>query len=279
MAADDVTVWNGDGNDNAFATAANWEGDAIPQSTGGSIFPALAQATAVDVAGSDQSAIELVDTMIEPGCALNFGSRPTPLWLDTDNFIDSGTGKKFLKFDACASMRLLSGAASAAGYSYGTNITSVAAITLLTCNVGKSHTVGIAAHEDEVATVTTMSLLQGIVTIGNAVASVGTMYVDGATVSNNSACTTLNVSSGAIYQRQGTAATVNLKGGRLYLNMPAANMPTTVNLYGGILDMSQDGIAKTVGTLNYYGGQIYDPANILTITTLNRFKGGTISVA
>ena len=271
-------LWNGDGGDNALVTDANWVSDDAPDSSDSATFPAMAQDSTDDVAGSDFSAVLLVNTHIEDGCALNFGTRATYVHLDTDYLFDEGTGKKFLHIDNSTEIRLLSGSASSTGYSYGTSLTG-ASNTLLVCNPSKSKTVGLAAMEGETFACTTIQLVSGTVTAGTGV-TVTTLYVDGATLDNNADVTTLTIGGGTVRQTQNKPTTVNLKGGRLYLSMAAADMPTTVNLYpGGTLDMSGDSVAKTLGTLNDYGGSVYDPANILTITTHVRYRGGTLSVS
>ena len=278
MAADDVVIWDGTSEDNAFATAGNYVGAAIPQSTGGVIFPALAANTAHDVDGSDQSAILMATTMVEPGCYLNFGSRDTYLKLDTDAFHYAGSGKGFFELTGCAEARLTGGSSGASGYTYGMSIKG-ATIASLIINVGSGNTVGIAALEDETATVTTMQAVSGIIAMGDAVTCT-TLYVDGANVTNSSNVTTATISSGTYRQVKNKPTTLNVIGSaRVYYD--SATAPTTVTLRGNaILDMSQDSVAKTFATVNLYdNAQIYDPNNVLTITTLTRYKGGTLAVS
>ena len=269
--------WNGVGADNAFATAGNWVDAAAPVSTDTVIFPAMASASGVIVDGSDQSAILLVATIVEPSCALTFGSRGIPLELDTDAFTYEGSGASYFDIASCAELRIYSAASGDTTNSYGFNLTGTSN-TLLIVDPGSSGSVSLASLGDESLACVTIQIVSGTVDMGDSL-TVTTLYVDGGTVSSKTDVTTLQVAGGTFRQLKNNPTTLNVLGGRVYYN--STDVPTTVTLRGSaILDMSEDGRAKTWQTVNLYdSARIYDPGNVLTITTLNRYKGGTLSVS
>lgn len=265
-------IWDGVAADNNFATATNWSSDTAPVSTDNAIFPALAASTSKDVDGSDQSTILLVNLNFEEECYLNFGSRETPLHVDADYVNYAALGVAFLEIDNSTEIHLNNGSGATSSNSYGMNLTG-STNALLIIDLGDYNTLGIGAFAGQSATFTTVQVRSGDVTIGESLTCT-TLNVDGGVSACGSNITTVNVSAGTYSQAKNKPTTLNLNGGRVYYNSTTA--PTTVVIKGGVLDMSQDGRAKTFAAVTMHpGAQIFDPAGILTITTLTRASGGT----
>ncbi len=271
----DTRLWDGGAADNNIATAANWSADTAPITGDSAGFPALDAAAALDVDGADFSAAALVDFIVEDNCFVNFGSRLTALKLDCDYFEFSGDGK-YAYFDVinCAELRILGGGSAASGHSFGVSLLG-STNTLLIVDA-LAVTLGIAAGVGQSATFTTIQHLAGATTLGDAVTCTNFIMSGGTVVNSTELSGTLSMYDGYFTQVRNNPATLTVRGGRCYYN--STDAPTTCNLYDGVLDLSKDGRAKTFATLNWYGGQIYDPRNILTVTTLNRYKGGTLTV-
>jgi hypothetical protein len=274
MASPVTCIWSGGASDNAFAVAGNWAPSA-PVSTDSAIFPALAAAATKDVAGSDQSAILLVNTVVEAGCYVNFGSRVTALHLDTDYLVYEGSGSAHLDIDNSTEVRVYKAPSTASDGGLGVNLSGDAnALLIVDANNG---TVGVAFGATQVAAFTTIQVASGKVFLGAGVTNT-TFHQTGGTVENNSAVVTVNLSGGTYTQEQGTVTNLNIRGGRYYAN--STGTITACVVYGGVLDLSKDARAKTITTLTIHpGGSIYDPNKCLTTTNAIVWaKGGTLSL-
>ena len=352
-------IWNGDNSDNAFSTAANYEGDSAPANTNTVVFPAMAEDSGDNVDGSDESSTLLASVQVEDNCYLTFGSRATYLQIDTDEFIYEGAGQSFFHLHNCQNAYVHHAAYAGGDYTHGLSLVSEAAGTARTANADHSSTtqlvfldqdysddfavgstvynstdgtyhtvtsstgstnggdddgdddtvvvvtpaastsfaglsvqavsvgvltvdpgqdrpVGVAALGGESASISGLVVASGDVEMGDAVTIISRVALMGGKLTNNGDVPTMDVSGGTLTQVRNNPTTLNIDKGRVYYN--SADMPTTVTIGPkGILDMSKDGRAKTIATVNLYpGGQIIDPGNILTITTLARQQGGNL---
>ncbi len=279
MAVNDQ-IWSGAAADNDFDAAGNYDVAEAPESGDTIIAPALAADSTKDIAGQDASAILLAAFTVEPNCFLNFGSRITPLQLDTDAFTYAGGANAFFDLTGVATVRVDYAKAASGAFSYGLHLAG-ATMALADIDPGSSGAVGIAALEAATATITTLKLLSGDIEIGLGLTCT-TLYALGADIISRSAVTTGEVQSGTWRQEVGAIATINLRAdGKLFYNATA--LPTTINLYdGATLDLSERGTTFDLDgkTLNVYGSEaiINDPQNRLLLpnATVNKFLGGEI---
>ncbi len=271
----DTRIYDGVAADNDISTATNWSDDTAPITGDTAIFPAMVHAATTDIDGSDFSAVLLAELAVESGCGVNFGSRGAYLEVDTDAFSFAGSGQVFLNIENCGGeIRIANAASASTTNSFGFNLIGASNTGTLIINPGSSGSIGIAPGVEETAAFTTIMVMAGSVTIGDALTCT-TLTMMGGTVKNGSDVTTVNVYGGTYTQTANNPTTLNIKGGRVYYN--SADIPTTTNLYAGTLDMSGDGRAKVFTTINWYGGNIYDPGNVLSGTTINWMLGGTRS--
>jgi len=269
-------IWSGAAADNNFVTAANWDSVDVPASTDTVLFPAMAAATGVNVAGSDQSAKLLAAMWVEPGCYVQFGSRIAYLELDTDLLVFDGSGQAFLDVDNCAEIRVGNAAYSTSTADYGLCLKGTAN-TLLTLNPGGNRVVSLAALGDETGAWTTISAESGTVKIGSGVTTT-TVNVNGADVELRSDSTTTNVYAGVFRQTDNKSTTLNLRGGTTYYNRPTTDAPTALNMYANaILDLTELSAALAIATINIYGKcLIRGDRGLLSWTTMNRYNNGDI---
>jgi len=280
----DTRLWDGSAADNSFATAANWSGAAVPITGDSAVLPAMAAASGLDIAGSDQSAILLVNFTAEPGCYVNIGSRLTPLHLDADYFTFEGSGSAWVDLDNSTRAEIFNALSTASDGGYGLNITGDANALLL-IDAGSSARVGVAAYATNVAAFTTIQIASGYVFLGAGVKQangsdpITTLHHAGGTTENSSAVVTVNLAGGTYTQLLGAVTNLNLRGGRYHWG--STDTITAATLYGGVLDLSRDTRAKTATSLTIHpGATIYDPGNVLTVTNgITRAKGGTLSLA
>jgi len=275
MAAE-THIWNGSDGDNAHSTAANWHDTDAPASTDTCVYPALAADATKDIDGSDESAILLAEATIEAGCYLNFGSRETPLTLDTDYLNYAGQGNAAFEIVNSTEIRVTNGASGSTEWTYGMTLEGTGN-TLLILDPGSSNSVGVAALGDQSGEFTTIIIASGNITLGESVTTT-TLYMTDGEVESYCDATTVNVGGGTFRQHKNKPTTLNASSGTIYFN--STDTMTTVNLRGdAVLDMSEDNRAKTITTVNLYDdAEIYDPDNILTITNFNR-EGGRLSVS
>lgn len=129
------------------------------------------------------------------------------------------------------------------------------------------------------AVVTNLNIPEGnpqvFVTSG---ASLTNANLSGGVVNNEAALTTLNLSQGT-WQHQGETTynitTLNILGG-IFRFWSSGGTITTVNLYGGLLDLNGGkGLPRTISTLNRYGGTVDrgGQGSTVTISSYNRLGG------
>ena len=271
-------IWNGDDGDFDISAGGNYISDSAPTSAGSALFPAMPYDAGDVVAGSDFSAVLLVDFVVNSNNFLTFGSIDTYLQIDADYFEFSGEGG-FAYFDIenSGDVRILNAPSAATSHSYGVNLVGGAgANTLLLVDFSGGGSLGVGANPGEGGTFTTVDFKAGDATFGDSIVTT-TFNAQGGTIHHNADIGTLNLTNGTFYQQKNNATTLNMWGGRYFWN--AADAITTLALYGGVLDLSLDGRSRTITTLNWYGGSIYDPGNNLSVGTLNRFKGGTWQIS
>lgn len=268
-------IWNGDNLDGAFATGANWVSDTAPVSTGSALFPAMAYVATRSIAGSDQTAKELVKVEVEPQCNLTFGSRAAFLQLDVDYLVFAGSGVGFFRIINSTKITVdatATGGSSAATYGLYLNGT---ANTELEINGG---VVGVAAFDTDSATFTTISINNSpTVDIGPAV-TMTTLNVRGGTVYSQSGCATANIAGGTVTHAAGSITTVNIYGGTY---KPLGLALPVINQYGGLVDLSGLTGTATGGPINGYAGTISDPNGVLATTpvAVNRKRPGTTTMS
>jgi hypothetical protein len=258
---------------NYLTTAENFLTGVAPVSTDSLVFPAMAAATLYNVSGQDFSAVLLVATGIEAGCAIVFGSRTTPLHLDTDTLVFEGTGQAFLQIDNSTEIDLYGAGSPTFSWDFGLMLTG-AGNTLLDIDPGSGKVIGLAPGVGQTLAATTIQISSGTVVIGSGVTAT-TIGVANGTVQAFVGCTTLSVKNGTFTQQAGTGATVNLYGGNLLWNSTTA--PTTFNQYGGTLDFTGDQQAKNWSSVafNGYGGTVKDLGNVCTLPANTHRRGGT----
>lgn len=274
-------LYDADSADNAFDTAGNWDTDTAPVNTDSVAFPKHASDSDWDIAGSDQSEILLVNFDVEPGCYANFGSRLTPLHIDTDYLTFDGSGQANLQIDNSTSIRILGAGPAGDEFANGINLTG-SSNTLLIVDAASNDLVGIASLANDTGAFTTVDIRGGTVTIGEGV-TMTTLQVSGATVTNYSAATTLNQTGGTVYQQANALTTINGDGGKLYYNSSSGY--TTANVRKGFsLDFTKSPAALTVGTGGattlYAGGQILVPqGGLITFDTKITLGSGAKLIA
>ena len=273
--------WDGSAADNAYVTPANWSlmgggAGAKPLSTDSQVFPAMAASSTKDLAGSDQSLVLIVETVIEHGCYLNFGSYLVPWILDTDYLVYRGLASAFFDVRNSTEIRIEESAPAASGNAYGVYLKGNGTNALLIIDCGNGNSVGVASLGDHTMTATAVEIASGTVDLGDGLACT-TLTVSGGAVESKADITTVTVTAGTMRQLKNNPTTLNAHGGRFYYSSESA--PTTLNLYpGGVIDMSEDTRAKdwSAVAINDYGGQIYDPGLVLGTLTLTRKRGGTV---
>ena len=271
---------------NDWNQASNWLDGTVPVSTDSQIFGAVAASTSKDINGEDSSAILLVNTWVESGCYLKFGTRDVPLYLDTDYFGFDGSGTGYFKIVNCAEIRIDNAIAAVSPNTYGLHIygTSGSANTLTVLDPGSSADVGICALSDMDGEFTTIDVYSGNITIGDT-PTCTTLNVNGGTVNCSASIDNVNINGGTYRQIKGTPSTaLIINAGRVYYN--ETTMPPITTIEGsGVLDMSEDGTAKSLAGLivniNSSSASIYDPYDVLDFAATCDFNkvGGTLQVS
>lgn len=276
-------IWTG-ASSTAWGTAGNWSPTTTPVNGDDVIFD---QNATRSVAGSDQSAVALASLKI----TLPFGDASTIL------FGDSGTPLKIsIASGGLVEIGAPSNSPVAASGSGRINLDTASSNCIVnvygslgsTADSGKepvrlrmNHsssivnvmggTVGIATDNDtDTATVGTINAKGGQVNLSSGV-TVTNVTGNGGTVTTHGAVTTLeNLSSnvttygtalvGTLTQVGGTTTCIHRVSGGVSI--------TTLNLRGGILDLSQNGQAITITSLSIRGGVIQCFSDTqLTVTT------------
>jgi hypothetical protein len=216
--------------------------------------------------GLDQSGIALGDFIVEEGYGGTIGSATLGyLYIDPDRFEFNGNGVCYLDlFTAAIPVQIYGTASAAAGlrglYLRGSGIT-VASVM--------SGQVGIASNAGETATLTTARVLgeDTSVWIGNGVTITNLHQYQGEARIRSGATTVIQYGGNLFSEENGALGTVTMKAGIFQAN--SSGTITTLNLYGGTLDLQKSGGARTITTLNKYRGawSILRNKEAVTITT------------
>jgi len=300
-------LWTGEAASQELTSATNWSSaDSSLYTTGivGTatflIFPAMAASSAKDIAGGNYSSagtqIVMASFNVEPGCALNFGTRTSPLrFYQVDSTIRvnfAGRGHANFGLNSATEVNITNAAGSSTSSQFGVNIQGFAgvgtetAITSTWIDAGAG-TVGLGGFAGNIGEFTNVVCRSGSVTIGSGV-SVDNIVQDGGIihfypVEPDAPPVNVTLNDGVFYwyHRAAPGGTMNMTSGIWYVN--ATTTFSVINLYGGTIDFSQDGTAKTWATactsFNWYGGSIHDPGGVLTWSTaMTIYKGGTVSI-
>jgi predicted lipoprotein with Yx(FWY)xxD motif len=262
----DTRVWTG-GTDTDWSTPANWTAPTEPITGDTAIIPAT---TTRDIAGSDESAVDLAAWLIEAGYLGNIGSSGSELNISASLIKFFGSGDFYFLDGAGTTDSVLINSGSM------TNSIELGGDTITDCTILRG-TVTLAG------TIGTMANLRiGHVTnresdVVLTIAAGATAYtaVDqaGGTVTCGSAATTWNQTAGtSTFHGAIAMTTLNLKAGSMHYT--STGTLTTAWVYGGaVLDLT--GGTKTVTDLYLLPGSeaIYD-SDLVTITTLHDWRGG-----
>ncbi len=257
-----VRTWTGAAS-GSLATAGNWKEGSVPVDGDIAYFPV----GGADVtAGLDQSAIQLAQLIVEPGCATKFGTSSGYMQYDvadnTGRFEFHGIGLAYIDVgDSICSPQIFNSFTNGTGlrglYLKGT------AIGTLSIFAGQ---VALAGLSGEASTATTIRVLgpQANVLIGDGV-TLTTLHVNDGFCELRAAATTLNLYDGEVLTRMvGAITTVNTYAGNAFLE--STGTITALNINGGIVNMLESGNARTVTTPTLNAGEfLYDPA-IVTLT-------------
>lgn len=153
-----------------------------------------------------------------------------------------------------------------------------AAVTTLIVQNGRPTVAG-------TCTVTTLDMVAAVNSssrcVINSGATLTTLNVGGGTLENNSADTVTTLNQwGGTYEHaadSATVTTVNLYGGRYIFK--GDSIITTLNIFGGVLDMTQTDKDKLITTVNGHGGVLDLRTNgAVTITNWNIYNGGALQI-
>lgn len=274
------------GTDGAWL-AANFSLGAVPVDDNHVIAPAAVTAS---ITGIDQTLIDLEYLEFARGYRGNIGASGNPLIIDADKLIHRGSGTLWHESTATAlggadwividSDNVSSLAANIAGAV--THRVSVRkgqvtlAATLGSTTLPNQVDVSYRNNPSDDATVTINCALLANTGILNMMAGLCTITVGGAAAA---AFPIVNITGGTLtFTNNGGATdviTTAYIGGTGVLRYNTINaMVTAYILKGGTLDLLQNDVAKTIGTVHLFpGGRlIYDP-DVTTITTLNDLGG------
>lgn len=260
----DTRYWSGAAGDNNPDTAGNW--DTKPVNGDSVVFAAMAANATKDVHyNATHAALTLVDTIVEEGCYLKFGTRLAAYKTDSDYLIYQGQGDSaFLEIVNATEIEVFQ-CGSGGSETFGLNLTGVNGSGLLIIDAARHHKIGLAALGTESATFPTVQISGGDVEIGETVTMGTHTYISGGTVENRSAITALTQTGGVLNHMVGAITAANLKGGSCFHN--SVGTLGTLNHYNpAILDYTRDARAKTITTYNYYGGTLKALEGQLTIT-------------
>ena len=269
---------------NAWDTAANWSGTAVPVD-GDDVF---ITSGSVDIDGFDASATELTSLTVGSQYTGTIGSSGTKLELDATTFNFSGNGDTYIEgIYTDLTVQDTSTSETALNLS-GSTITTLRVL-------GGKGTVTVAAD----STISTAIELIGAdgVTLNIADnATIGgscTLIADSGRLELNQAVPTITIYGGVadIQLDSGTVTTLNQYGGRIRWIPTAACTITTLNLYAGLFDsrdsvspvftiidstVHEDGVidersglenATYTNPINIEGGEIrYDTGRSVTIS-------------
>ena len=261
-------IWTG-ATDGVFATAGNWSPAQAPASGDSVIFPVDAT---VDVDGSDQSAILLVNMWAEPGCNISLGSAAAYLQLDVDYLYWAGTGVSYLDVDNSTLVSIDDCAAGATG-AFGLYLKGDGAAhnTQLSLSYDVAGDVGLGFTADmttsETCQFTTIRVAGGILMISEKVTAT-TLDQNGGTIYNRANLTTVTqTKNGTLYHERTATIGTLVADGVVYYDSNGTLTTGTITS-NGTLDFSRDPRPVTItNALQVYGGAVIrDPRGRVTWT-------------
>lgn len=240
------------GTDGSYSTGANWSPANVPVNSDIVRIPAGAGNIS---SGLDQSAVTLTAFIVEKGYTGTIGSSAGYLKLVTARFEFDGGGVSYIDLGTSAIAPQVFGTAAGGDGTRGLYLLG-SALTTLNVTGGS---VGLAVGVGETSTVATarLALAGASLWLGTGVSLTAHDNHAGDAIIR-CALTTLNIYGGSVLTSEvGAIATVNVKGGTFTPN--STGTITALNSYGGSVDFRQSDAARTV-------------------TTTNKYKGGTISI-
>ena len=259
-------IWTGETN-NTYATSTNWVNNSAP----GSADDVFIQGS-VNIDGADQSGTAIGSFTVLPGYTGTIGGLETVLQIDTNAFDFSGQGISYIDLGGSTpngttlNVRdtAIPGVSGQAGLyldllsSTGIvlNVTKGYVQTPRHGDTAKIATVNVG-HETSPGSDAYGSLKTGL-TIDTGINVLGGLVELGVNAG------VVTVAGGALIHKAGTITTLNMRGGTAILK--STGTITTLNAQSGSVDYSQDGLSKTVTTLNAYGASIRLDPNAVTVT-------------
>lgn len=269
-----VYVRLSDGADPDSKTADHVQFRQIPQATEHVRIPAGAGNISSNL---DQSAVAIGDFIVEDGYESTIGSSTGSLLIDPDRFEFSATsGQAFIDIGTANISPVIHSTGPADPGERGLYLRGS---NMATLDI-RGGLLGIASLPGETATVATLRVMQerADVWIGNGV-TLTTLHMFAGLASLRTGATTIIIYGGTLTaQENGAITTLTMYGGQFNYNT-SGNI-TTVNLHGGTLDEIQNGIARTISTLNLYRGvsNIYWNKEAVTHTTITPQESFNLSM-
>lgn len=263
------------GVDGDWSVGANW-GGAIPADTDIAIIPNT-NLTAI-TSGLTQSGIRPALIQIDQGHNQVIGGPGDPLLIDAVELRHNGHGSLYYQseddgtteftglFVVDSSNRTL--AAQIGGDKVDRIVVLAGAVDLL----GSLGTVALPSLV-EVGSKNPRSTPAILTNACGVLAGTGVMRVLSGQVISTAAIPILDMFNGYLTHANGTIiTTITAHGGRI--DYGSTGTIVTINLYGGIVDLRVNALAKTITTLNLHpGGELIRDKNLTTITTINDFGG------
>lgn len=260
------TQWTGS-TDTDFGTAGNWADASIPAASDN----LLVTASNRDIAGSDESAVDLSTLWFDRRCVRPAGSAGSPLILAANNVVLEGRGTKVIK-------------AGGAGIDYLTVnmedqselvLVHPAATNLLTNLFAWRGTVQLQAE----AGVITLGRIGRNARFKSEIGAGGftQLIVDGAQVVSNALITTLHLREGSnLTHENGASATITnahvASGATLNFDYPGTITLLTAGP-GAIVDLNRTGDNKTITTAVLHPDAIIRAGVHVTISNLYYGEG------
>ena len=278
---DMATIYWVGNTSNAWETAANWSGAAIPTGADDVVFTESRVGTNKNVAGLKTTYVP-ANIFIDPTYTGNIGSSGTYLEFDASNVTQlyiAGLGEYYFTCDtgdaitttvvntpnmAPTAVSLDSAGTLTAVYVIRGHCNIVSGATVPTLNVAYS----------------TMSAGDSDVTVQSGV-TLTTLNQTAGKVNCDSAMTTLNCNGGNCEVTTGNITTVNVNGGGHFQYSTDGGVLTTLNIYSGTASLATEGTTKSVGSTNVYNGGTFDIRSgsataTLTLSNAPKSFGGRV---
>lgn len=259
------------GTDGDYSANANWSPANVPAS--GDTVRFTPDSGSITT-GLNQSAVDLAAFIVEEGCPALFASLAAYLQISTARFEFGGNGVGYFNLGATAVDPQVLRAANAGVGRRG--------LYLLGSGIGKLNvlagTVGLAANPGETATANTVRLAseKADVWIG-AGATLTNLQLHGGKSRLRANAATVDVFLGELTTEEAAAlTTLNLYGGKAIAN--ASGTIATANCKGGLLDLLQSDVLRTITALNLYrGAQVRLNKEVVTVTASVLQESGSLT--